>query len=177
MIHNSTTRKAMQERYGRALRSVLCNLNASGSSKSVRPHFALYYEEQRATKTRQHPLQTGSPLSTIYPMSLRRSKGISKDLKFWACNRMYRRSPESTITTKFYDLRRRHPDGLKPGEEIRYGKLSEFGAGGQGAVDEVINLYNGEHYARKEAKFKAMPKWRIDNEVVSKPGLGQKCIW
>ncbi|KAJ9137663.1 Cell division control protein 15 [Pleurostoma richardsiae] len=73
-------------------------------------------------------------------------------------------SDRSTMTGKGYNLRRRHPDGLKPGEELRCVERALLGSGGQGDVHRVVHLDTGDHYAQKTIRWRVMPEWGIYNE-------------
>ncbi|KND86533.1 Cell division control protein 15 [Tolypocladium ophioglossoides CBS 100239] len=73
-------------------------------------------------------------------------------------------SDTSTNTARSYNLRRKHPDQRKPGDEIRHARVRDLGSGGQGAVDEVVDLHTGDHLARKVCHFKVIPEWRIYEE-------------
>lgn len=73
-------------------------------------------------------------------------------------------SGASTNTARSYNLRRKHPDQRKPGHEIRHARVRRLGSGGQGDVDEVVDLHTGDHLARKVCHFKVIPEWRIYEE-------------
>jgi hypothetical protein len=85
-----------------------------------------------------------------------------------ALNMQSMQSDASTITARSYSHRVRHPYGLKPGEEIRYAVVRVLGAGGQGTVNEVVNLHNGEHYARKEVPWRKIQERKVENESMFK---------
>ncbi|KAK2739613.1 hypothetical protein FQN55_009349 [Onygenales sp. PD_40] len=69
-----------------------------------------------------------------------------------------------TTTVNTHNTRVTHPDQPKPGQEIRYAFIQGLGAGAQGSVDEVVDLYDGEHYARKIVKIMPIPQQGIHSE-------------
>ncbi|KAL8941495.1 MAG: hypothetical protein Q9211_001800 [Gyalolechia sp. 1 TL-2023] len=71
-------------------------------------------------------------------------------------------APRTTINP--HNTRVTHPNGLKSNEEVRYTQLGPLGKGGQGQVHEVVDMYDGEHYARKIVEFKPIPRWDIQTE-------------
>ncbi|KAM4067316.1 kinase [Hirsutella rhossiliensis] len=73
-------------------------------------------------------------------------------------------SRSSETTARSYNLRRKHPDQRKPGHEITHAHLRDLGSGGQGAVDEVVDLHTGDHFARKVCQFREIPVWQIYGE-------------
>ncbi|KAK2810289.1 hypothetical protein FQN50_003020 [Emmonsiellopsis sp. PD_5] len=70
----------------------------------------------------------------------------------------------STTTVNTHNTRVTHPDQPKPGQEIRYAIIKDLGAGAQGSVHEVVDLHDGEHYARKIVKIMPIPQQGIHSE-------------
>ncbi|KAH9906990.1 protein kinase-like domain-containing protein [Xylariomycetidae sp. FL2044] len=73
-------------------------------------------------------------------------------------------SGASTSACTSYALRRRHPDGLRPSEEIPCHPVRALGSGGQGEVTLVVNLHTGDYHARKILPTKIIPAWKIYSE-------------
>lgn len=48
--------------------------------------------------------------------------------------------------------------------EIRYAAVRSLGRGGQGQVQEVVDLFNGDHYALKTLNYKAFPASNVTSE-------------
>ena len=54
-----------------------------------------------------------------------------------------------------------HHNALRGNRQIKYVIRTVLGAGSQGRVDLVCDLWSGEHYARKELPYQDIPGWGI----------------
>jgi hypothetical protein len=70
----------------------------------------------------------------------------------------------ASIATSGHNTRLNTPFQPELGNEIRYNKVKRLGGGSQGNVYEVVDMYNGEHYACKVIQPKPMPKLGITTE-------------